>query len=179
MAVFNSLGPARLSPSRSRRGATLVEMFVAVTLFLLVSIAVSYLLITAAKASQDGLMNIRSESRVRIALDSIRKEVLVGEFMSVQIQNNGKTVVFKNPVRKTTAMLQQINDALIFKSDTSVNTVTRRFEGITKAQFSLKSSGTILRCELTADCTNSGQKQRPIVLADEILMRNMPTGAVF
>jgi prepilin-type N-terminal cleavage/methylation domain-containing protein len=167
------------SVSRSRRGMTLVEMFAAVSIFLLVSLAASYLLITSARASQDGLVTIRSESRVRLALDTIRKEVLVGEFMSVQITENGRAVVFKNPVRGKQAELRLVKTTLVFKEDTATNTATRRFDDISDANFSLKENGTILRCQLTSDAMLSGRRDRPITLVDEVLLRNVPTGGVF
>ena len=167
------------SVGRSRRGMTLVEMFAAVSIFLLVTLAASYLLITAAKASQDGLVSIRSESRVRLALDTIRKEILVGEFMSVQIQDNGRTVVFKNPVRGKQAELRLVKNTLVFKEDTAVNAATRRFDDISDANFSLKENGTILRCQLTSEAMLTERRDRPITLVDEVLLRNVPSGGVF
>lgn len=158
----------------SRRGMSMIEMSVSVASVAMVGVAVSWVTVAASRDCVNGLRYIQSESQARVLMDQIRREILVGEFLTVKVTNGGRTIQFHDPVTNGTARYQFANGTLTFTPDIS-KSESRRITGVQNVRFSLHSKGTIIRYEITLPATIYRKAQRPITLAEQVLLRNMPS----
>ncbi len=163
-----------LRPRRGRRGLTYVEMMVAIGVFSFISVTVAWVTLVAARLSSDSIRMIQSERSARQAADLIRKETLVGEFLSVTVSDAGKTVRFHDPVRGSTTLLSFQRGLLLYQQQEGSATGARTLRGLSDAAFALESNGAILRFDVTSPASLAGNTARPITLTDRILLRNLP-----
>jgi type II secretory pathway component PulJ len=154
----------------------MVEMMISIAIFSLIGLTVGYLVLVSARASHDATRFIRTEAQARLVVDNIRRETLVGEFLSVQVKDDGRTVEFYDPVTKTTADLRYTGGILLFRQDKDGG-VTRRYTGISDVRFSLLQEESMLEFQVTADAQDAFQRTRPITVRDRIFLRNNPGGA--
>lgn len=159
--------------SRSRRGVSLTEMLVSVSIFTLVGVTTVMLVVAAARASQDGIQFVSSESNARNATDFIRRQALVGQYLSVRITDGGNRVIFIDPVTETEPEFLFEDGTLSFLRDGGDEPL-RLFQGLDDVRFELNAAGNLLRFEVVAPARNSFGIQRPVTLTDQILLRNLP-----
>ena len=162
-----------LRKNSHRRAMTIIEMMISVALFVAIGVTVVYLVLVSARAGHDATQMIRSEAKARLLVDQIRRETLVGQFLSVEIKDNGRTVEFYDPVKETTADLRYLDGALVFRQDVD-GTVTRRIEGIDDVEFALVEQESMLEFEVTAMATDHKRNTRPITIRDKVFLRNVP-----
>lgn len=162
--------------ARRRRAMTLVEMMISASVFSVIGVAVMWVVLAAARTSKEGLSFIQSEARGRIVLDNIRRECLVGEFLSVNVLDSGKTVQFYDPIKDSTAQFQfnEQTKTVVYKPDMG-GSVVKQFKGIQDTRFSLQANRTMLRFEVTLLGRDGFNNIRPIRLMDEVLLRNLPS----
>jgi len=167
---FGSPFPRR----RARRGLTFIEMMVAVGIFSTISVAVAWITLVSARLSRDSIRMIQSEENALLAAELIRKETLVGEFLSVVVTNSNHTVQFFDPIRGTTTEFAYANGALTYRQNTAVAQPTRILRGLSDVRFFLEDNSVYLRFEVTAPATTAYNVSRPVTIGDRILMRNLP-----
>ena len=173
----------------------MTELAVSISIFAFVGVTMVMLVVAAARASHDGLWFVSSESDGRNATDYIRRQTLVGQYLSVRIQDDGRRLIFVDPVRELEAQFQfhPEQGVLSFYEESEglqpgqvtlpggiqvpvpggMNHV-RSFIGLEDVRFSLNPAGNLLRFEVVAPARNSFGVRRPVLHEDEVLLRNLP-----
>lgn len=165
----------RLNAGRHRRaGMSMTEMMVTVSIFTVIGLTVTYLLVVAARTGHDSSEFLRTESHVRLVVDNIRRDTLVGEFLSAQVSDNGRTLRYYDPVTETNSRLQFSGNTLRFHRNVDDGAVTKRFSGLSDVRFILHENGSILEFEVVANANDADRRSRPIAIRDRVFLRNSP-----
>lgn len=159
--------------ANGRWGASLLEMMISMGLIGMVSVGVAWVMLSSARSSYEGLSFIPTEARARLVLDTIRREILVGQYQSVLITDAGKTVRFFDPIKQKTSEFRFSQGVLSYKEDTS-GAVTRTIQGLQNVEFALAENNSVLQFQVTTMGRDSRRSNRPVTLSDSVLMRNMP-----
>ncbi len=162
---------------RRRRAMTFVEMIISTSLFGFIGIAVSYLVLAAARTSYDSTQQMRAESKIRLILDNIRREILVGQFLRVSVQDSGNTVVFYDPNEDVTSDFRYTPDTkiLVYREDIDSGGATRTFKEVDDVVFAfVDANQTTLSFTVTINTRDSRGNTLPITISDQIFFRNKP-----
>lgn len=164
--------PLAILRNRRRRGLSFTEMMISVGIFSVIGVAVAYIVLLAARASHDGLQFMRSEQRVRLVLDNVRRETLVGQFMTAEISDNGRTITFVDPVANTRARMSYAGGSLSYYPNVDD---PKRFQwhGLRDVVFTLRNNGALLSFSVTAPARDWRGNSKPITLTDEVMLRNI------
>jgi hypothetical protein len=152
---------------------TIVEMAVSASLISIVGITVAFVTLHAARASRDGYQFMRTESNARAAADLVRRQALVGEFLTARVRNNGHTLEFHDPWTKTRPYFAYTEGTLRYFPDEGA-APQYIIGGLSNVDFSLHRGQRILRFEVSTTTTNYRGQERTMTLTDEILLRNRP-----
>lgn len=109
--------PFRLSAIRRRRGLSLVEMLIVVSLFTVVGAFLTAITMATARQSAYSLSMIPSETGTFRAIERSRLEILPAARASIAITDNGRTITMRNPARNTTSRLEFDGGSLFLTRD--------------------------------------------------------------
>lgn len=123
-----------LFPTRRRRGLTLVELIIAVSLFALVGLFVSFVALTTARHARASLETLPADGTAFRTVERVRSEMLPARVGTVSITNNGRTATFFNPARGATSRFEfdAANNQLVFTPNVAaanVNVWARNVQG--------------------------------------------------
>lgn len=88
---------------RLRRGVSFVELMIVVGIMAIVSAAAASTMLVAARHMYSMLDLKQTEERARIIMDTVRHELLVAQSGSVVVDDDGRRVIYYDPVRDLTS----------------------------------------------------------------------------
>lgn len=96
---------------RFRRAVTFVELMIVSAIMALVGAAAASTMLVAARHMYSMLDLKQTEDKARIIMDTVRNEVLIAQSGSVITDDDGRTVIYYDPVRELTS-------SYVFDADT-------------------------------------------------------------
>lgn len=130
-----------------RRGVTFVELVIVSAIMLLVGLAAASTMVAAARHTYSMLDLKQTEARGLIIMESIRKEILVGQSGTVRIEADGDTIVYFDPVRRINsgfAYNSGDRELYYFTDFDADEDPTRTWTGVSDITFSVNPSNDFL-----------------------------------
>lgn len=167
----------RLISSRKqgrRRGLTLVEMSVSISILSLVFLIVGSLQLVSARVSKNLYAYSRSQSELYGALDQVRYRLCMGEVGNVDISENQARIDFTDPnLGGVTSSFRFINGSLYYDDDIDSGGGYREVgTGLSNARFVMQPGNAVVGVEMTAPAIANINDSKPITNEARVFLRN-------
>lgn len=162
------------SGSKTRRGMTLPEMMISVSIFSLVGIFLTFIVVEIGKNTREAISEIPAQENTYRAMDFIRSKLLPAEFGSININDTGNAITFRNPrnTYNSTLLFDQDTRQCIF--DENVNTTGdelpwgRNIRG----RFAATDTPRRIKIEISSLAVDRENENRTITVGEELTIRN-------
>lgn len=150
------------------RGLTFIEMMISVGIISVVMAFLVYITLLQSYKSNHIATMSRAETRVRNVAEFIRYRVVMGQFGSLSISNNNRTLTFVDPTNGSSVTssftFNPNNGQLVYDDNTSAGAAEYRvFQGLHEVNFTTQNNGAMLQATITAQASPYTTKNpRPV-----------------
>jgi prepilin-type N-terminal cleavage/methylation domain-containing protein len=162
-----------LKKGKKRRGMTLPEMMISVTLFTFVGVFVAFTTLLIARQVSRSLRSIPADQKAYRLLDRVRTELMAAQIGAMTIENGGQGVTFLNPSRATNSRIWRSNDGRCMWDPTVGSDGDEvAWEDVRECRFTLGPNGKTLEILIATTGKDRQGDPVPVTYSDVIVMRN-------